>query len=180
MEQMPNKSTKQTNHFNLIKGRIGEAVAEQLFEELSLDFCRFGYEATQPQIVLLRKYELFRDSVAIRRISKQPDFMVTNAERQGTLIEVKYRRRSFIYFSEITAYSTDTSFLFMDNEDFWLSTKIELEALCKKSGSKIYFKDTTLLEEHELFKFNKEQIEKILNFKRHLDLIFGRLPESIG
>lgn len=74
---------------NMIKGKIAEALLEQLFVSSGYSVFRYGIENTVPGMSKI----LIGDSSNIaKRIRKTPDFVIRNKEGRLFLIEVKFRR----------------------------------------------------------------------------------------
>lgn len=74
---------------NMIKGRIGETLIEELFLSLGYNVFRYGMENTVPGIMNLLKG--VRSDVA-DNIRRMPDFVVQHPERKDVyFIEVKFR-----------------------------------------------------------------------------------------
>lgn len=76
---------------NLIKGRIGEAIFEQMFrEEGRFIVIPFGYEKIIPEISQFAKKLKYKQIV--ENIRTAPDFaLVSHSKEEVFLIEVKYR-----------------------------------------------------------------------------------------
>ena len=83
-------SDKQSSYReNMIKGRIGETLIEELFLSLGYNVFRYGMENTVPGIMKLLKN--VRNDVA-DNIRRMPDFVVQHPERKDVyFIEVKFR-----------------------------------------------------------------------------------------
>ncbi len=84
---------KINSNYGMIKGRIGEAIAEQLFNELGYRVFRYGIENTLPGVVDIIEGD--RGTV-IKSIRNQPDFIVSSKQNDWSLIEVKYRTKFYI------------------------------------------------------------------------------------
>jgi hypothetical protein len=75
--------------YNMIKGRIGETLIQELFLSLGYNVFRFGMENTIPGIMELLKG--VRNDVA-QEIRRMPDFVMQNpANKEVYFIEVKFR-----------------------------------------------------------------------------------------
>jgi hypothetical protein len=73
---------------NMIKARIAETLAEELFLSMEWGVLRYGMENTIPGIMkLLRR---FRSDVA-ENFESMPDFVVQDKQRNVYFIEVKFR-----------------------------------------------------------------------------------------
>lgn len=74
--------------YNMIKGRIAEALIEQLFIKLGYRVYRYGMENTIPGIMQLLKG--IRSDVATM-IKRMPDFVIQDNQGEAHFIEVKFR-----------------------------------------------------------------------------------------
>lgn len=84
------KGRNLTNSFDykMIKGRIAEALIEQLFIKLKYRVYRYGMENTIPGIMELLKG--IRSDVATM-IKRMPDFVIQDKQGEAHFIEVKFR-----------------------------------------------------------------------------------------
>lgn len=78
---------------NLIKGKIGEMIFEQMLNEVdAFTVLSFGYENVLPELAQIQG-EVNADA-AMEAIRRAPDFVVINNETHDVyLVEVKYRTR---------------------------------------------------------------------------------------
>ena len=78
---------------NLIKGKIGEMIFEQMLNEVdSFTVLSFGYENVLPELAQ-RQYGMKAEE-AMEVIRRAPDFVVINNDTHDVhLVEVKYRTR---------------------------------------------------------------------------------------
>ncbi|WP_421765362.1 hypothetical protein [Ekhidna sp.] len=75
--------------FNMIKGRIAETLAEELFLSLGFNVFRYGMENTIPGVMELLKG--VKSEVA-NEIKRMPDFVIQNpTTKEVYFIEVKFR-----------------------------------------------------------------------------------------
>ena len=74
--------------YNMIKGRIAEALVEQLFIKLNYRVYRYGMENTIPGIMQLLRG--VRSDVA-KTIKRMPDFVIQDKQGDAHFIEVKFR-----------------------------------------------------------------------------------------
>ena len=83
------KATISNNNFdyNMIKGRIAEALVEQLFIKLGYRVYRYGMENTIPGIMQLLGQ--VKDEVS-NTIKRMPDLVIQNKTGQAYFIEVKF------------------------------------------------------------------------------------------
>jgi hypothetical protein len=72
----------------MIKGRIAEALVEELFLSLDYNVWRYGMENTIPGVMKLLKD--IRSDVA-NNIRRMPDFVIQNNKGEVFFIEVKFR-----------------------------------------------------------------------------------------
>lgn len=75
---------------NIIKGRIAEAIIEELLRASGNKVYRFGYESTLQNLVQTPS-EFDRKSKNGQRVSSMPDFIVINADGSPYFVEVKFR-----------------------------------------------------------------------------------------
>lgn len=75
--------------YNMIKGRVAEALIEQLFLKLKYDVFRYGMENTIPGIMELLKGVRSDVSNTIRRM---PDFVIQGKDRETYFVEVKFSK----------------------------------------------------------------------------------------
>lgn len=82
----PNNSKIKNNTFdyNMIKGRIAEALIEQLFIKLGYRVYRYGMENTIPGIIQLLGQ--VRDEVS-NTIKRMPDFVIQDKTGQAILLK---------------------------------------------------------------------------------------------
>lgn len=85
-------------HYNMIKGRIAEAIVEEMFVKSQLDIYRFGMENMVPGI--LRRLKKSKSNIVTNQVRKMPDFIVQTA-RTVLFVEVKYRRDGVIQYSKL-------------------------------------------------------------------------------
>lgn len=78
---------------NLIKGKIGEMIFEQMLNEIDVfTVLSFGYENVLPELAQRQHDMQARDAMEV--IRRAPDFVVINNETHDVyLVEVKYRTR---------------------------------------------------------------------------------------
>ena len=75
-------------HFNMLKGRVAEALVEELFVSLGYQVFRYGMENTIPGIMqTLRGVK----NDTVMHIRRMPDFIVQK-EQSILFIEVKFRK----------------------------------------------------------------------------------------
>jgi hypothetical protein len=80
--------SKYSFNYNMIKGRIAEALIEQLFIKLNYRVYRYGMENTIPGIMELLKGVRSDVATTIRRM---PDFVIQDEKNEAFFVEVKYR-----------------------------------------------------------------------------------------
>jgi hypothetical protein len=78
---------------NLIKGKIGEMIFEQMMNEVStFTILSFGYENVLPELAQ-RQHDIKAEET-METIRRAPDFVVINNDTHDVyLVEVKYRSR---------------------------------------------------------------------------------------
>lgn len=84
---------------NILKGRIGESLVEELLKKSGNKVYRFGYEAILQNLTQLDE-SFDGDSEVGQRIRSIPDFIVVN-KRRISLVEVKFRTDPIIYEKDI-------------------------------------------------------------------------------
>ena len=79
--------------FQLIKGKIGEIIFDQMFREASeFTVIPFGYESTVPEIAQFARLVEHRE--VLESIRNTPDFaLISHNQKQVFLVEVKFRTR---------------------------------------------------------------------------------------
>lgn len=77
---------------NMIKGRIAEAIIEELLKASGNDVYRFGYESILQNLVQRGSNFDHRNKNA-HQVKSIPDFVVLNAEGNNFFLEVKFRAR---------------------------------------------------------------------------------------
>ena len=75
---------------NMIKGRIAEAIIEELLKASGNDVYRFGYESILQNLVQ-RGSNFDRRNKNAHQVQSIPDFVVLNAEGNNFFLEVKFR-----------------------------------------------------------------------------------------
>jgi len=147
---------------DMIKGRIAEALIEELFLTLGFSVFRYGMENTVPGIMKL----LRRDSEAAENIRRMPDFViqVNDGENKGKIyfIEVKFRKNE-----EFSIKDVDKEYPYKDCYFIVVSKKhikcISLEEL--KRGEVVSPTSTNYyLGNRKEFELNKEVIINFCDF----------------
>lgn len=76
------------DRYNVVKGRVAEALVEELFLHVGFEVYRFGMENTVPEI----RGKLGVSTGSIKTlIQRMPDFLVRSPGGELMLVEVKYR-----------------------------------------------------------------------------------------
>lgn len=75
---------------NMIKGRIAEAIIEELLKDSGNDVYRFGYESILQNLVQ-RGSNFDRRNKNAHQVKSIPDFVVLNSEGNNFFLEVKFR-----------------------------------------------------------------------------------------
>jgi len=94
--------TKGDSHYkeSMIKGRIAEALIEELFLSLNYNVFRYGMENTVPGIMELLKG--VRSDVA-ENIRRMPDYVIQKRDSKDVFfIEVKFRANEMFNISDLT------------------------------------------------------------------------------
>jgi hypothetical protein len=144
----------------MIKGRIAEALIEELFLALDYNVYRYGMENTVPGIIKLLKG--VRSDVA-DTIKKMPDFVIQNTKTGAVyFVEVKFRANEELSFLDIGGkdYPFENAFFIV------VSTKhikcISYEEL--KSGKTITPTSHNYLGNRSEFALDKEVIIQFCDF----------------
>jgi hypothetical protein len=77
---------------NMIKGRIAEAIIEELLKASGNDVYRFGYESILQNLVQ-RRANFDRSNKNAHQLQSIPDFVVLNPEGNNFFLEVKFRAK---------------------------------------------------------------------------------------
>jgi hypothetical protein len=141
---------------NILKGRIGECLVEELLKQCGNKVYRFGYEAVLQNLTQLEK-AFDRDSEIGQRISSIPDFIVINQKGKPFFVEVKFRTDPKIYPADAEHY-----FII---EEFWKS-KIILLTLQKP-----YFRISNILDFNDRKELNWRPLEKDNNFEINPEIL---------
>lgn len=156
---------KTTNnyHYNMIKGRVAEAIVKELFLINGYRVYDYGMERTLPHAVENVKYQKDEMSLSIRHM---PDFLVQNI-KTGVLnyVEVKYRANGEFSFAEIenNPYKS-TCFVVVSKENIQTMMYGDLVAGQSLPGGEI-----TNLENSTQFKLNSELVAE---YKRYAKTFF--------
>jgi len=85
---------------NILKGRIGESLVEELLKKSGNKVYRFGFEAVLQNLTQLEK-AFDRENEVGQRIRSIPDFIVINEEGKPFFVEAKFRTDLKIYSKDI-------------------------------------------------------------------------------
>ncbi|RLD76707.1 MAG: hypothetical protein DRJ10_13155 [Bacteroidetes bacterium] len=112
---------KYNYHYNMIKGRVAEAIIKELFQVNGYRVYDYGMERTLPQAIENGKN--LKDEMAYR-VRNMPDFLVQDI-KSGVLnyVEVKYRVKGSFTLKDIenNPYET-TCFIIVSKENIqWIS-----------------------------------------------------------
>lgn len=155
----PIDKPKHTYDYNLIKGRIAEALIEQLFLRLNYNIFRYGMENTIPGIMNLLKG--VRSDVA-DTIRKMPDFVIQNTKTgEVFFIEVKFRANE-----EFAVKDVEKNYPF-ENAFFIVVSKKHIKCLSYKelkAGKEITPKSQNYLGNVKAFETDKEVIRNFCNY----------------
>ncbi|HSE90551.1 MAG TPA: hypothetical protein VLJ79_30360 [Candidatus Binatia bacterium] len=75
---------------NLIKGRIAEALVEELLRTCGNNVYRFGYESLLQNLVQFNS-KFDRETKNGQQVRSIPDFVVVNGRGRPTFVEAKFR-----------------------------------------------------------------------------------------
>jgi hypothetical protein len=153
------KKSTYSYDYNMIKGRIAEALIEQLFLKLNYNIFRYGMENTIPGIMNLLKG--VRSDVA-DTIRKMPDFVIQNTTTgEVFFVEVKFRANE-----EFSVKDVDKDYPF-ENAYFILVSKKHIKCLSYqdlKKGKKINPKSQNYLGSVKAFETDKEIIKDFCDY----------------
>lgn len=153
-------NTKNNNFdYNMIKGRIAEALIEQLFLKLNYNIFRYGMENTIPGIMNLLKG--VRSDVA-DTIRKMPDFVIQNTKTGDVFfVEVKFRSNELFSIKNV-----DKDYPF-ENAFFIVVSKNHIKCLSYKDlkeGKEITPKSQNYLGNIKAFETDKDIIKEFCKY----------------
>ena len=144
---------------SMIKGRIAEALIEELFLSLKYNVFRYGMENTVPGILKLLKG--VRGDVA-NEIRRMPDFVVQNPKTNEVFfIEVKFRKDELFSIEDLPK-----GYPF-ENAYFVLVSKNHIKCISYKElteGKSITPEDRKYLGNRKEFELDKDVIIDFCNF----------------
>jgi len=150
------------SNFNkdMIKGRIAEALIEQLFLSQGYEVYRYGMENTVPGIT--RKLQSVEGGVS-NKIRKMPDFVVQKPDNRDELffIEVKFRRSEKFSIDDV---SEDFPF---ENCYFVIVSKKRIKCITYKElevGEEITPKSFNYLGYRDEFDLDKDAVKEFCKF----------------
>ncbi|NCC22424.1 MAG: hypothetical protein EOM26_08170 [Alphaproteobacteria bacterium] len=165
-------------NYNVAKGRIGEALVEQLFSSLGWDVYPVGFESQLPVLAQLKARGELTPG-AISRFENGPDFIIhmRNAAERVHSIEVKFRNSGMINASELQKYWPDNLlFILMDPQGISCLQRSELDDYAK--SAKVVFRKCPPLAEHPAFAFGPDEAEIIRAFQFIAKAFFCKLETS--
>lgn len=89
-------------HYNLLKGRIAESIAEEMFGKLGFNVERFGMENRLPKVAQLLKNH--RQTASIQKIRNMPDLIIEKNGVDVSFVEVKFRGNGKIQYRHLKPY----------------------------------------------------------------------------
>lgn len=156
-EGLSNDKGKYTE--GMIKGRIAEALIEELFLSLGYNVFRYGMENTVPGVLKLLRG--VRSDVA-NEIRRMPDFVVQNPNTNEVFfIEVKFRKDEVFSSRDL---SEDYPF---ENAYFIVVSKRHIKCITYKElkeGDEINPEDRKYLGNRKEFELDKDVIIDFCNF----------------
>ncbi|MCK4473718.1 hypothetical protein KAU40_00390 [Candidatus Parcubacteria bacterium] len=108
------RKLKKMDPENLLKGRMGEVLVEEMLKQAGHKVYRFGYEAVIQNLSQLEK-RFNRESEVGLKIRALPDFLVVTKTGEPIFIEVKVRLNFNVFQSDL---------LFFDLMDKFLKPKL--------------------------------------------------------
>jgi len=151
-----NKTTKRKFSDSIIKGRLAEAIIEELFISLGYEVHRYGMENTIPGF--MNRFSA-KGEVAFK-IRRMPDFVVVK-DSEPFFIEVKYRSND--NFDFMSAYDKEGGYPYPDAYFILVSSKyikIQKASKLEKGEDFIYLGDCTD------FNTDKDIIKQYVEFTR--------------
>ena len=147
-------------HYNMIKGRVAEAIIKELFQANNYRVYDYGMERILPHAIEnVRKQN---DDMALR-VRHMPDFIVQHIPSgKLTYVEVKYRAKGNFTIKDIehNPYS-QTCFVVVSKTDIqWIEYA---ELLDKKSLPSVQIKT---LENCPLFQLGAKSVEEYRNYAK--------------
>jgi hypothetical protein len=143
MKNVENITRDIKRNYPILKGRIGEAIVEQLFGDLGYEIFRYGVEKNFPALTKHLKNKKLTGR-AIESIRFQPDYVVYSPTHKLFFLEVKFYKAGWIDIEKLKLYK-DPDIIFV------LMTKNHIG--CIKRG------DLDLLDDyHETIDFKRDCI----------------------
>jgi hypothetical protein len=147
-------------YFSLVKGRIAENIAEEMFGRLKFNIERFGMENQATGIAkLLRKYE---NTASIKKLRQMPDFVIEKSGCGVSFLEVKYRAGGIIKVADLLAYKQEyPDIVFLIFTKYGLhSVRFTDDDLSGDVPAKFYVAPDRSFADDPVFKFTaKEKLE---------------------
>lgn len=151
---------KQDFHYNMIKGRIAEAVIKELFHSNGYRVYDYGMERTLPEAI--ENVRNLKDEMAYS-IRHMPDFLVQHiATGKLNYVEVKYRANGSFSIKNIenNPYK-NTCFIVISKENIQSILYEELE-----NGQKLPGAEEKNVENCPLFSFEKDLVVKYKGYAK--------------
>ena len=145
--------------YGMIKGRIAEALIEELFLSLGYNVFRYGMENTVPEIRKLLAG--VRGDVA-NDIRRMPDFVIQDKNRNVYFVEVKFRREGSFnkYDKSVKNYPyKNCYFIVVSKKHINCITYEEL-----RSGQEVSLTSRNYLGDRKEFELDKEVIKEFCEF----------------
>ncbi|MCF4101030.1 hypothetical protein L1I30_05090 [Gillisia sp. M10.2A] len=159
-EEESGLSKKDRNYrYNMIKGRIGETLIQELFLSLNYNVFRYGMENTIPGIMDLLKGV---DSDVSKAIRRMPDFVIQNPEdKEVYFIEVKFRASGEFKLKDLPKnYPYKNAYIILvSKRHIKCITVVEL-----KDGKEITEKSKNYLGNRKEFALDKNVIKEFCDF----------------
>lgn len=147
-------------HYNMIKGRVAEAIIKELFQANGYRVYDYGMERTLPQAI--ENVRKRKDDMAYT-VRNMPDFLVQHIETgELTYVEVKYRAKGSFTQKDIenNPYKS-TCFIIVSKENIQWLTYSEIE-----NGATLPSDSTKNMENCQLFKLKKELVEEYKGYAK--------------
>ena len=149
---------KNNFNYNMIKGRVAEAIIKELFHVNGYRVYNYGMESTLPQVVDNVKF--LKDDIA-SSIRHMPDYLVQHIETgELAYVEVKYRAHGRFDYSMVKDHPyPNTFFIIVSKENIQWINYSEL-----KAGESLPDGEARNLERCTYFKLDQNKVEEYRSY----------------
>ena len=165
--------------FQKIKGKIGEHLIKELFENLGYDVEFTGVEYRTPAYANLVKRN--KDFKIFKTMSYFPDFYMYSKEKNKPfLVEVKFRQNGKLLVNEIFQYHEDETIIIVISPDSFACNRIgdlknKFQSSKDKKDCYIEPENFVPLQDFKEFGFNKEEKNTISDYIKMANVFFEGL-----